>query len=276
LNDPPTTTQSATPGSDPDTLAGTTCPVWGKTSRNLEEGKFLSGPRERGFELFRALRIFAEFIHGFRHLHFVGPCVTVFGSARFTETNKYYGLAREMGSRLSKLGFTVMTGGGPGIMEAANRGARDAGGPSIGCNIQLPLEQKPNPYLDRFVEFKYFFIRKVMLVKYSYAFIVMPGGFGTLDEVFETATLVQTDKIRDFPIILMGREYWEPLMGFIHGKMLAEGTISATDSDIMVLTDSPDEAIDRIASAAERNFGFQWMMKQQQTKPKRRWYLFER
>ena len=158
----------------------------------------------------RAARIFCEFIRGFRTLHFVGACVTVFGSARFTENHPYYDLARQCGAELAKAGFTVMTGGGPGIMEAANRGAKETGGRSIGCNIQLPREQKPNPFVDQWITFRHFFVRKVMLVKYSYAFIALPGGFGTLDEIFETATLIQTGKIRDFPLVLMGIEYWRP------------------------------------------------------------------
>jgi uncharacterized protein (TIGR00730 family) len=147
-------------------------------------------------ELIRVLRIMVEFVRGFRALHFVGPCVTVFGSARFKEDHPYYALGREVGRELARAGFTVMTGGGPGIMEAANRGAKEVGGRSVGCNIELPAEQKPNQYLDRFITFHHFFVRKVMLVKYSYAFVALPGGFGTLDEIFETATLVQTGKIR--------------------------------------------------------------------------------
>src|SRR5580765_7592539 len=158
--------------------------------------ELLEGPRARVVEFKRVWRIAAEFIRGFRALHFVGPCVTVFGSARFKEGDPYYQLAREVGKGIASLGMTTMTGGGPGIMEAANRGAKEAGGTSIGCNIILPHEQKPNPYLDRFVEFRYFFVRKLMLIKYSYAFVVMPGGFGTLDELFESLTLVQTGKIR--------------------------------------------------------------------------------
>ncbi|MFM9997010.1 MAG: TIGR00730 family Rossman fold protein [Phycisphaerales bacterium] len=220
---------------------------WGKGTRSVEEAGFLEGPRRRLSEFARACRIFAECIKGFRALHFVGPCVTVFGSARFKDDHPYYALAREMGSRISKLGFTVMTGGGPGIMEAANRGARDAEGPSIGCNIQLPMEQKPNPYLDKFVEFRYFFVRKVMLVKYSYAFVVMPGGFGTLDELFEALTLVQTGKIRQFPVILMGRDFWKPLLEFLEQRLLAAGTIGREDLDLLTVTDSPDEAVAAIA-----------------------------
>ena len=164
-----------------------TGPRWGKGTRDREEMSLLSGPLPRSSELLRAGRIFLEFIRGFRALHFVGPCVTVFGSARFGDPHPYYQMARRAGSQLAEAGFTVMTGGGPGIMEAANRGAKEAGGKSIGCNIKLPVEQKPNAYLDKWIEFQHFFVRKVMLVKYSYAFIALPGGFGTLDEIFETS-----------------------------------------------------------------------------------------
>lgn len=264
---------AASTGLPPGGTNGDSCPVWGKATRNLEEGLFLEGPRERRTEFFRAVRIFLELIRGFRGLHFVGPCVTVFGSARFPEDHPYYGMARDISARISNLGFTIMTGGGPGIMEAANRGAKDVGGPSIGCNIQLPMEQEPNPYLDHFIEFRYFFVRKVMLVKYSFAFVVLPGGFGTLDEVFETATLIQTDKIRDFPIILMGTEYWGPMMDFIRGTMLKNRTISPGDENLLYLTDSPEEVIDRIAACSERQFGFKWVKRKP---PKRKWYFFER
>src|SRR5437660_446463 len=170
----------------------------------------------------RVLRISWEFIKGFRALHFVGPCVTVFGSARFSDDHPVYDLARRTGALLARAGFTVMTGGGPGVMEAANRGAKDVGGRSIGCNIRLPQEQKPNPYLDKWITFRYFFVRKVMLVKYSYAFIALPGGFGTLDEIFETATLIQTAKIRDFPMVLMGRDFWQPLLDFLLNKLVPQ------------------------------------------------------
>ncbi|HWP43969.1 MAG TPA: TIGR00730 family Rossman fold protein, partial [Blastocatellia bacterium] len=186
-----------------------------------EERIFLEGPRPRKSELWTIIRIMAEFIRGFRVLHFVGPCVTVFGSARFEDDHPYYALARTMGRRLSEIGFTVMTGGGPGIMEAANRGAKEAGGISIGCNIILPREQKPNPYLDRWIEFRYFFVRKVMLIKYSYAFVVLPGGVGTMDELFEAVTLIQTRKILGFPIVLMDREYYEPLIHFLKRMVVA-------------------------------------------------------
>ena len=203
---------------------------------------FLSGPRARLAELARVARIARELVRGFRALHFVGPCVTVFGSARFSEDHAYYALAREMGRRIAGLGLTTMTGGGPGIMEAANRGARDAGGASIGCNIILPAEQKPNLYLDRFITFRHFFVRKVMLVKYSVAFVVMPGGFGTLDELFEAATLVQTHKITSFPIVLMGTDYWAPLLDFVRGTLLAQGAIGEEDIELLTVTDSLDDA----------------------------------
>lgn len=213
----------------------------------------MSGPRRRAEELARAIRIFGEFIRGFRSLHFVGPCITVFGSARFLEGDPHYELARDMGRRIAKAGFTVMTGGGPGIMEAANRGAREAGGPSVGCNIKLPMEQRPNSYLDRFVEFRYFFVRKVMLVKYSHAFVALPGGFGTLDELFEALTLVQTRKIESFPVILMGTEYWQPLHDFIRTRMVEAGTVSAEDPDLIYFTDSPEKAMELIVDCYRRS-----------------------
>ncbi|MBX3364339.1 MAG: TIGR00730 family Rossman fold protein [Phycisphaeraceae bacterium] len=217
-----------------------------------DDRRFLEGPRRRVEEFFRACRIFGEFIRGFRALHFVGPCVTVFGSARFSEDHPFYDLARQVGRRIAEAGFTTMTGGGPGIMEAANRGARDAGGHSVGCNIVLPMEQEPNPYLDRFVEFKYFFVRKVMLVKYSHAFVVLPGGYGTLDELFEALTLVQTRKISSFPIILMGCDYWRPMMEFISARMTQVGTISPEDPSLITFTDSPEEALQVIHDAYAR------------------------
>jgi hypothetical protein len=242
---------------------------WGKVT-TPSEGKFLRGASERRFELGMAFRIFCEFVHGFRRLHFVGPCVTVFGSARFSEDHKYYALARDVGRRLAEVGFTVMTGGGPGIMEAANRGAKEAGGHSVGCNIILPKEQKHNSYLDEWITFRYFFVRKVMLVKYSYAFVVMPGGFGTMDELFETATLIQTEKIKNFYIVLMGREYWDPLLKFLRETLIATKTIEADDLDRWVVTDSAEEAVARIRDSAMTEFGLTYGAKM-----KRRWFFGE-
>ena len=228
---------------------------WGKTPDAPEVRRFLEGPQTRRFELARLCRIMWEFITGFRSMHFVGPCVTVFGSARFEEDHPHYKVARDVGRALAQAGFTVMTGGGPGIMEAANRGAQDVGGRSLGCNIRLPQEQDPNPYLDRWVTFRYFFVRKVMLVKYSYAFVAMPGGFGTLDEIFETVTLIQTGKIKQFPIVLMGVEYWRPLVEFMHNTLLAEGTISESDLDLLLVTDSIEEMMVFVTERALKQFG---------------------
>ncbi len=241
--------------------------------RNTEaaatEVRFLSGPQNRGFEFVRAWRIFLELLRGFRALAFVGPCVTVFGSARIPEEHPYYQLARDIGSRLARAGFTVMTGGGPGIMEAANRGAKEAGGRSVGCNIELPKEQRPNRFLDVVVGFRHFYVRKVMLVKYSYAFIALPGGFGTLDEVFEAATLIQTHKIRDFPLVLIGREYWAPLVDMLVESAFTAGTIDERDFDVLRVTDSPEEAVAYIEGIATAKFGLSFRPK------KRRWFLGE-
>lgn len=243
---------------------------WGRDAGSPEVRRFLAGPQPRLFELLRAFRIFVELIRGFRALHFVGPCVTVFGSARFPETHRYYDLARHVGACLARDGFTVMTGGGPGIMEAANRGAKEAGGRSIGCNIELPQEQNPNRYLDRWVTFKHFFVRKVMLVKYSYAFIAMPGGFGTLDEVTEAATLIQTNKIGDFPMVLVGTEFWKPLLDFMRGTLTREGTIDAADVDLFFVTDSPEEAAAHVRDVGMKRFGLTYAPAM-----RRRWYLGE-
>jgi uncharacterized protein (TIGR00730 family) len=214
----------------------------------------LEGPHSRFQELRLLLRAVRDFIRGFRALHFVGPCVTVFGSARFDEHHRYYAMARDVGGALVGLGFTVMTGGGPGVMEAANRGAREAGGRSVGCNIELPFEQEPNAYLDRWVTTEYFWVRKVLLVKYSYAFVVMPGGFGTLDELTEALTLIQTRKILQFPIVLMGRDYWAPFIAMIK-TMVDAGTISAADLDLMLVTDSVPDAMAHIELHAVQHFG---------------------
>jgi uncharacterized protein (TIGR00730 family) len=215
---------------------------------------FLEGPRSRFDELITVLRVTRDFLRGFRVLHFVGPCVTVFGSARVKADSPNYELARQMGAALARLGFTVMTGGGPGIMEAANRGAKEIGGRSVGCSIELPVEQKPNAYLDRCVTMHYFFVRKALLIKYSYAFVVMPGGAGTLDELFEAVTLIQTRKIKNFPIVIMGTAYWKELIDFIN-KMSEFGMINRTDVDLVYATDSVEEAIAHIRGKAIEPFG---------------------
>ena len=213
---------------------------------NGAEADFLAGRHDRQDNIEGAVRIFLEFLRGFEFLRIDRPCVTVFGSARFREGHPHYEQAREMGRALAEAGFCVMTGGGPGIMEAANRGAREAGGLSLGVNIHLPREQQPNPYVDRFIEFEHFFVRKVMLVKYSCAFVVCPGGFGTLDEVFETLTLMQTEKIEGFPVITLGSAFWEPMFEFFEKRMVAEGTISPGDLDLIHITDSVPDAVEHI------------------------------
>ena len=213
------------------------------------EKLFLSGRRNRAADLESAVRFFLEFLHGFESFEFHQPCVTVFGSARFHEGHRYYQLAREVGFALGKAGFAVMTGGGSGIMEAANRGAREAGALSLGCNIRLPREQKPNDYLDRFIGFEHFFVRKVMLVKYSCAFVVMPGGFGTLDEAFELATLVQNGKIERFPLIAVGRDFWGEMQRFLDQTLVGEGTITREELALLRLADTADEVV-RIAREA--------------------------
>jgi uncharacterized protein (TIGR00730 family) len=215
---------------------------------------FLEGPRSRFEEFITLLRVMRDFLRGFRTLHFVGPCVTVFGSARVKRDDPNYELARKMGAAIARLGFTIMTGGGPGIMEAANRGAKEIGGRSVGCNIELASEQAANPYLDRCVRMHYFFVRKALLVKYSYAFVVMPGGAGTLDELFEAVTLIQTGKIKNFPIVIMGTDYWRELIGFID-KMAHHHMISDSDLSLIYLTDSVEEAIAHIRNKAIEPFG---------------------
>jgi uncharacterized protein (TIGR00730 family) len=217
------------------------------------EQKFLEGPHSRWQELKFLLRVFREFIYGFRKLHFTGPCITVFGSARFAEANPYYQMGRQMGAEIARLGFTVITGGGPGIMEAANRGAKEAGGISIGCNIVLPKEQHPNPYLDKWVDFDHFFVRKVLLSKYSYGFVVLPGGYGTLDEFFEALTLIQTGKFKRFPIVLMGTEFHQNLYNYLH-DLAKEKTIDASDLKLFLFTNSVEDAIDHLRKNAIDQF----------------------
>jgi uncharacterized protein (TIGR00730 family) len=228
---------------------------------------YLEGPKSRGYELRFAWRVFKELIQAFRKLHFIGPCITVFGSARFKEDHEHYACAREFGKRIAEMGFTTMTGGGPGIMEAANRGAIENGGRSVGCNIELPFEQTHNKYMDTVMTFKYFFTRKTILVKYSYAFIIMPGGFGTMDELFETLTLVQTKVIHGFPVVLFSKKFYSPLIE-VFKHMVDEKTISPADLNLVLLTDDVQEAMDHIHKYIQTNYV---------VKPRpRRWWFFER
>ncbi len=230
-----------------------------------QEAIFLEGPNSRWKELLFVYGVLKEFIKGFRKLHFAGPCVTVFGSARFTEEHPYYATARELGREIVKLGFAVITGGGPGIMEAANRGAKEQGGRSIGCNIVLPKEQKPNRYLDSWVSIDYFFVRKILLTKYSYAFVVLPGGYGTLDEFFEAITLIQTGKMQRFPIVLMGKEYHKELYSHIQ-NMIQQQTISSDDAELFLFTDSIQDVINHINKYAIQGFGLKKKTKMKPSK----------
>jgi len=215
--------------------------------KNLD-ASLLEGVQGHWQDIIHTAQISREFFRGFRALRNTGRCVTVFGSARFKEDHRYYQLAQQVGFALGKAGFSVMTGGGPGVMEAANRGAQQAGALSIGCNIQLPVEQNPNPYLDIWTQFDHFFVRKVMLVKFSCAFVILPGGFGTLDEIFETLNLIETKKIQRFPLVVMGSEFWDKMGDFVHERLEREGTISPTDADNLFITDTTDEAVRYILS----------------------------
>ena len=237
---------------------------------NKSEIKFLEGPQSRWKEFKFTIQTMTELIHGFRGLHFIGPCITVFGSARFKEDHPYYDVTRQLSGRLARLGFTILTGGGPGLMEAANRGAKDVGGRSVGCNIVLPVEQQPNAYLDKWVYMKHFFLRKVLLVKYSFAFVVMPGGFGTLDEFFEAITLIQTHKIKDFPVIIFGKEYHDGLLKHI-ALMKKNGTIAEHDTTLYLVTDDIDEAVKLISEKSIKQYG---LRPENKHKPFR--WLFER
>lgn len=229
-------------------------PVSRPTEPRSAELRFLEGPKSRWFELRRALRVFGELVRGFRHLHFAGPCVTFFGSARFREGHRYYELTRLTAAAIGAQGWSIMTGGGPGLMEAANRGAKEVGARSIGCNIELPHEQTPNAYLDAMIQFRYFFVRKLMLIKYSYAFVVLPGGFGTMDELYEILTLIQTGKVQDFPVILMGSDYWQPMLQLLR-SMLEAGAIDAQDVERLIVTDDTQKVLDAVCACAVRQFG---------------------
>lgn len=230
-----------------------------RKSHPTEDEKLLNEPVDaetlkirRSSDSWRVLRIMGEFTWGFENLQDVAGGVSIFGSARTPADHPMYQAAVETAARFAAAGVPVMTGGGPGIMEAANKGAFEAGGLSIGSNIELPHEQHSNPYLTRSLDFKFFFVRKVMFVKYAVGFVVFPGGFGTLDELFEALTLIQTDKVTDFPVVLFGSAYWSGLLDWIHGTLVSEGTISPGDVNLFTVTDDPGEAVRIILDSRER------------------------
>jgi len=234
-----------------------------------DESLFVQGPLSRFKELVFTFKVQYNFIKAFRKMHFIGPCVTVFGSARFGPETEHYQKAEKIGAAMAKLGFTVMTGGGPGIMEAANKGAYEAGGYSVGCSIILPVEQKLNPYLHKWIYIPYFFVRKVILIKYSYAFIVMPGGIGTLDELFEALTLIQTKIISSFPVVIFDTEYHKELS--YHIQMMAkQESISPEDMKLLFVTDSVEELVKHIEKYSIKKFG----LKKEQYKAK--WWFGEK
>jgi len=233
--------------------------------------RFLAGPRSRWREFLNVMNIAREFFMGLRKLHFVGPCVTFFGSARFKEDHPYYAAARELAKRVGRVGFTIMSGGGPGIMEAANRGAKEVGATSVGCNILLPHEQYANPYLDVSLTFERFFVRKVLLLKYSICFVVMPGGAGTLDELFETVTLIQTGKVKNFPILLYGKDYWGPMLLQID-RMIAEGTIGKEELKFVFVADSVEEA----TTLLQDRLVVMWQEAQRRKDHPKWWFLEDR
>ncbi len=243
-------------------------------SKRIINSKFeyLEGPNGRGKELLFLVKVFLQFIRAFRKLHFVGPCVSVFGSARVEPDDIYYQKARSIGNELGKHGFSIMTGGGPGIMEAANRGAKDAGATSIGCNIKLPFEQKLNPYLDVSLNFDYFFVRKVILVKYSYAFVILPGGYGTIDELFETLTHIQTGHLYDFPVVILGFDFYKKLMSFLE-EMVEKGYIKQKDLERIYVTDDPEDAMRHIRLFVHKNYKVRkiynpfWWLGENRTEP---------
>lgn len=219
-----------------------------------QDEQLLQAPQASDFthtDTWRVFRIMGEFVEGFDELAHITRGVSLFGSARTAPDNPQYKAAQETAALLVKAGFEIITGGGPGIMEAANRGAIEAGGVSVGCNIELPFEQRPNPYQTHSITFKYFFVRKTMFIKYSSAFVIFPGGFGTLDELFEALTLIQTQKIRNFPVILFGTDFWRGMLEWIKGPLAEEGKISASDLDLLHLTDSPQETVDIILRASD-------------------------
>jgi uncharacterized protein (TIGR00730 family) len=219
------------------------------------DANLLTRPTDPSFihsDPWRALRILGEFVDGFDALARVGPAVSVFGSARLGTGSPHYALALEVGRKLAERGYAVITGGGPGIMEAANRGAREAGARSVGLNIELPFEQRGNEYADVALKFHYFFTRKLMFVRYAVGFVVFPGGFGTLDELFEALTLIQTGKVMHFPVLLVGSEWWSGLIDWLRERVLETGKVAASDLDLLTVTDDPDEIVRLICAGAER------------------------
>lgn len=228
------------------------------TGPETEDEKLLSRtpdvPRaDTTTDAWRVLRIMGEFVEGFETLASLGPAVSIFGSARIKANSEYYLLAERTAALLAEEGFAVITGGGPGIMEAANKGALQAGGVSVGCNIELPFEQGMNAYVDMSVNFRYFFVRKTMFVKYAEAFIIFPGGFGTMDELFEALTLIQTGKVRNFPVVLFGTAYWKGLMDWLHHRMLEDEMVHEKDVKMLIVTDSPEEAVQVVVDSYEHN-----------------------
>lgn len=222
--------------------------------RETEDERLLESVEELetiGRDAWRIFRIMGEFVEGFEDMAKVGPCVSVFGSARVKPENPQYQLCVDTARLLGEAGFGIITGGGPGMMEAANRGAREAGVCSVGCNIELPFEQHVNEFVDVEIDFRYFFVRKTMFVKYAQAFVIMPGGFGTMDELFESLTLIQTGKVRHFPVVLMGTDYWDGLVSWLQGTMAAEGKVAREDLDLVCLTDDPEVARDHIVEALD-------------------------
>ncbi len=219
----------------------------------LSRGGDVHPARDVTQDAWRVFRIMGEFVEGFDTLARLGPAVSIFGSARTKPSDQYYQAAQATARLLAEEGFAVITGGGPGVMEAANRGALEAGGESVGCNIELPFEQGMNAYVKTAINFRYFFVRKTMFVKYAEAFIIFPGGFGTMDELFEALTLIQTGKVRDFPVVLYGKEYWQGLLDWLHDTMATRGKINEADIDMLVVTDSPEEAVKVVVDCYEEN-----------------------
>jgi uncharacterized protein (TIGR00730 family) len=249
----------ATPAPPPDQPPVPVAEFQNQPGQETEDERLLSRERswlnrpEETTDSWRVFRIMGEFVEGFDTLARIGPGVSVFGSARTRPDDRYYQAATRTAQLLCDAGFAVITGGGPGIMEAANKGAVEAGGRSVGCNIELPFEQGMNEYVRIAVNFRYFFVRKTMFVKYAEGFIIFPGGFGTMDELFESLTLIQTGKVRNFPVVLFGSEYWKGLLDWLHGTMLPQGMIHQADMDLLLVTDSPEEAVAAIVDCYERN-----------------------